>query len=277
MLSNPLKSSFFKDQIAAILIIGAFASIIMILAIHMYTSSIIINEYQKKANDSAAMTNLSNAYKDINASNLNVFSIIFSLFGAWVGAVLAFYFGAQSLERAHDSLNKAQQSINNIVSDNKMATLTVSEVIEKNPDCKNILPLTFDKPVNEIVKGAKDKDYKFVMIADSDNSPTTVHGLLFISDLKGDKSEKDLESETRSLRQFLEDSQTNIIDNITKQKWTTQGVQNFVPTTLDENLKALYEKMIKKDPSLSVRAVVFDKNKAIATITYENILNTIQK
>ena len=50
--------------------------------------------------------NLSNFYKDINASNLNIFSIIFSLFGAWVGAVSAFYFGGQSLERAHDSLNR---------------------------------------------------------------------------------------------------------------------------------------------------------------------------
>ena len=56
-----------------------------------------------------------------------------------------------------------------------------------------------------------------------------------------------------------------IDSKITKQKWTTQppGVQNFVLTSLDENLNAVYEKMIKKDPSLSVRAVVFENNKAI--------------
>jgi hypothetical protein len=35
--------------------------------------------------------------------------------------------------------------------------------------------------------------------------------------------------------------------------------------------------MIKKDPSLSVRAVVFENNKAIATVTYGNILSSIPK
>jgi hypothetical protein len=64
-----------------------------------------------------------------------------------------------------------------------------------------------------------------------------------------------------------------------EQKWTTQppGVENFVTTSLEENLNAVYEKMINKDPSLSIRAVVFENNKAIATVTYGNILSTIQK
>jgi hypothetical protein len=60
----------------------------------MITTGSIIDEYKNSTNDTMR-TNLSNFYKDINASNLNIFSIIFSLFGAWVGAVLAFYFGAQ--------------------------------------------------------------------------------------------------------------------------------------------------------------------------------------
>lgn len=279
MVKDIFKSSFFKDQIAALLILGAFVAIMVILVSHMITTGSIIDEYKNSTNDTMR-TNLSNFYKDINASNLNIFSIIFSLFGAWVGAVLAFYFGAQSLERAHDSLNKAQSSIDQIVSDNRMSGVTVKEVIDKNPDCRNIKPFTLDTPVANIVKGSKEKNYSFVMIVNNETNPTQVHGLLFIEDLKKDKAEKDLETETRTLKEFLDDPKINVIDSkITKQKWTTQppGVENFVPTSLEENLNSVYEKMIKKDPSLSVRAVVFENNKAIATVTYGNILSTIQK
>ena len=272
-----LKTNFFKDQIAVILLIGAFSAIVIILASHMYISGSIINEYSK-ANDTMRM-NLANFYKDINASNLTIYSIIFSLFGAWVGAVLAFYFGAQSLERAHDSLNKAQSSINQIVSDNRMLGVTVKEIIDKNPNCRDIKPFTFDSLVADIVKGAKEKNYRFVMIGDNETNPTKVSGLLFMDDLKKDKSEKELEVEPKKLKEYLDDPQTSVIDGITKQKWSSQppGVQNFVSTSLDENLNTLYDKMIKKDPSLSVRGVVFENSKAIATITYENILSTIQK
>ena len=249
MITNPLKSNFFKDQIAAILILGAFLAIIVILASHMITSGSIIDEYNKSKNDTMR-ANLSNFYKDINASNLNIFSIIFSLFGAWVGAVLAFYFGAQSLERAHDSLNKAQASINQIVSDNRLSSITVKEVFDKNPDCRDIKPFTLDTSVADIVKGAKEKNYSFVMIVNNEKDPTEVSGLLFMEDIKKEKAEKDLEVETRTLKEFLDDPQINVIDSkITKQKWTTQppGVQNFISTSLDENLNAVYEKMIKKE------------------------------
>jgi hypothetical protein len=116
------------------------------------------------------------------------------------------------------------------------------------------------------------------MIVNDVTNPTEVQGLLFMSDLLKVKTEKELEApELKTLKKFLDD--TEVIDGITKQKWITQSpwVQNFVPTTLEENLNAVYEKMIKKDPSLSVRAVVFENNKAIATVTYGNILSTIQK
>lgn len=272
-----LKGDLFKDQIAAILILGAFVAIVIILFIHLYISNSVINQYISSGNDSMRI-NISNFYKDINASNLNIFSIIFSLFGAWVGAVLAFYFGSQSLERAHESLKQAQSSINQIVTDNKMSGVTIKELIDKNSDCKNVKLFTLENAVADIVKGAKDKNYPFVMIVNDVTNPTEVQGLLFMSDLLKVKTEKELEApELKTLKKFLDD--TEVIDGITKQKWITQSpwVQNFVPTTLEENLSAVYEKMIKKDPSLSVRAVVFENNKAIATVTYGNILSTIQK
>lgn len=279
MITNPFKSNFFKDQIAAILIVGAFIAIGIILFSHTATTSSTIDVYKASKNDSMR-TNVSNFFKDVNASNLNIFSIVFSLFGAWVGAVLAFYFGAQSLERAHDSLNKAQDNINNIISDNRLASITVKEILDKNPDCRDIKPFTMEDSIADIVKGAKEKGYTFVMIVDDVKNPTYVYGLLFMDDLKKDKGETALEIDKTKLKDFLDDPNNNIMDSkITKQKWTSQkpGVQNFVPTSPNENLTTVQQKMEKKDKSLSVRAVVFENNKAIATITSRNIMDMVPK
>jgi hypothetical protein len=278
VIKNPLKSNLFKDQIAVILILGAFVAIIVILASHMITTGSIIDEFKSSQNDTMR-TQLSNFYKDINASNLNIFSIIFSLFGAWIGAVLAFYFGAQSLERAHDSLNKAQASINQIVTDSRLSSITVKDVLDKNPDCRDIKPFTFRNTIADIAKGAKEKNYGCVMIVNDVENRTEVYGLLFLEDLKNLKSEDDLEKETeKTLQAFLDEN--NVIDNkITKQRWSSQppGVQNFIRANMDDNLATVQEKMNKKDPSLSVRAVVFENNKAIATITSRNINGMIEK
>jgi hypothetical protein len=281
VITNPLKSNFFKDQIAAILIVGAFIAIGIILLSHMTTTGSTIDVYKASKNDTMR-TNVSNFFKDVNASNLNIFSIIFSLFGAWVGAVLAFYFGAQSLERAHESLNKAQDNINQITTDNRLSSITVKEVLDKDPKCRDIKPFTLEDSVANIVKGAKEKSYQFVMIVNDVKNPTYVYGLLFMEDLKKDKAETDLEKETKKLKDFLDDPTINVIDSkITNQKWTSQepGVQNFVSTTLDENLTTVQEKMKKKIATnqLSVRAVVFENNKATATITQNNLLSMIEK
>ena len=71
---------------------------------------------------------------------------------------ISILFWCAKLERVYDSLNKAQSSINQIISDNRMLGVTVKEVIDKNSDCKNIKPFALDTPVGDIAKGAKDRE-----------------------------------------------------------------------------------------------------------------------
>ena len=46
-----------------------------------------------------------NYYRETNNSNTNLLSILLPVFGAWVGAILAFYYGNKNMEKISDSAN----------------------------------------------------------------------------------------------------------------------------------------------------------------------------
>lgn len=76
--------------------------------------------------------------------------MILTLFGAWIGAVLAFYFGSQSLDKAYTSLRQAQDSINNLVLDGGLAGSKVSEIIAKNPDSLKLLKFKLTEKITRL-------------------------------------------------------------------------------------------------------------------------------
>lgn len=174
MFGNLKRPGIFQDQISVALIGGAFILIAVILAIHFYGTSTIVTQ------SNSAKPPATNEEK-VTASNLNLFSIVLTLFGAWVGAVLAFYFGSKSLDRAYSSLSQAQDSISNFALDGRLEGVKISEIIAKNPDSLKIMTFKLVDKISKIVKDAKDSNYKLVMI--TDDSGRSVLGLLFISDL----------------------------------------------------------------------------------------------
>ena len=260
-----------QEKIALLLIGGAFVIIIVILAIHSYNTGIILNSVAE--NFSIEQLNL---YREIGNSNLSLFSIIFSLFGAWVGAVLAFYFGSQSLEKAYKSLSQAQSSIDNIISDNRLAGIKVSDMIADNPDSRNLLKVKLGDKISRVIKDSEDRNYSYVMV--TDDTEKQVLGLLFISDLTNIKSKTELLSPAYSevtLEVFITDNE--IKDAILKKKWTKEGIRNFITVTMDDSLKTVVEKMKQLDDSLSVRAVVMEDGVPIATVTYDMISKQIKR
>ena len=68
-----------------------------------------------------------------------------------------------------------------------------------------------------------------------------------------------------------------IIDDITKAKWVKEGVKNFVITSMDDTLKNVVDKMKELSDSLSVRAVVMEKDAPKAIVTYDMISKELQK
>ena len=266
LLGNIKMPQILQERIAVLLIGGAFIVIIVILGIHSYDVSVLIN----KIPDGSATSDTVNS---VNNANLNVFSIILSLFGAWVGAVLAFYFGSQSLDKAYSSLSQAQSSIDKIVSDNRLAEIKVEEIIGKNPDSMKLLKVKLDWKIDIIVRTAEERNYQFVMV--TDDTQNKVLGLLFISDLSASKSKADLISLDETLEKFLTDNE--ITDTITKRRWMKDGVTNFVAAGMEDSLNTIVDKMKQLNESLSVRAVVMDKGVPVATITYDMISKEIRK
>jgi hypothetical protein len=269
-LLGKITSKIFQDQISVVLIAGAFVIIAFILAIHLSNTGNITNTFN---NSNASNEERIDFFREINTSNLNLFSIVLTLFGAWVGAVLAFYFGSQSIEKAYSSLNQAQESINKIVTNGRLTGIKVSQIIAKTPNSMTLLKFKLTDKVNKVVKDAKDKNYKHVMI--TDESGLKVLGLLFISDLTKVKTEVELLKVEDSLQAFIETNE--IIDDITKTKWGKQGVKNFVTVNMDDTLKSVVDKMKELDESLSVRAIVMEKDAPKAIVTYDMISKELQK
>lgn len=257
-----------QEKIAVLLIGGAFVIILAILAIHSYDTGIVLNQISNNPT-----TEQLQLYREINNSNLNVFSIIFSLFGAWVGAVLAFYYGSQSLEKAYNSLTQAQSSIDKIVSDNRLAGIKVDEIISKNPDSRTLLKFKLDDKINRIVNDAEEHNYSFVMVTDATGKQ--VLGLLFISDLTAVKSKAELANLDETLEKFITDNEVR--DTITKMRWMKEGVKNYVTVSMGDSLKTVVDKMKQLNDSLSVRAVVLENGVPIATITYDMISKELRK
>jgi hypothetical protein len=274
LLGNLKKPGLFQDRISVFLIGGAFILIAIILGIHFYSASIIITQFN---NSDPPPTNDERVdfFGEINTSNLNLFSIILTLFGAWIGAVLAFYFGSQSLDKAYSSLSQAQDSISNLVLDSGLAGVKVREIITKNPDSTKLLKFKPTDKIDKIVKAAKDINYKHVMI--TDESERKVLGLLFISDLLKyvSKSEGEMLTVEETLEKFIEINE--VIDDITKLRWTKQGVKNFVIVNMDDSVKNLVDKMKGLGDSLSIRAVVMENDLPRAIITYDMTSKELKK
>jgi signal-transduction protein with cAMP-binding, CBS, and nucleotidyltransferase domain len=89
------------------------------------------------------------------------------------------------------------------------------------------------------------------------------------------KSEGELLKVEETLEKFIETNE--IIDDITKTKWGKQGVKNFVTVNMDDTLKNVVDKMKELDDSLSVRAVVMEKDAPKAIVTYDMISKELQK
>jgi hypothetical protein len=266
MEDNSKIGGLFQDRIARLLILGAFVLIGAILLIHVFSTSYILQHYSLNS------TATSDIFRDVNSANTNIFNIILALFGAWVGAVLAFYFGSQSVDKAYSSLKQAQQSISNIVSDNKLSGITVKQLIERNPDSTRLNKFNMSSKIKDIMKTVGDI-FPFVMVLDNDDKK--VLGLLFISDLTGAKSKSELMDLDKSLKDYLKENDVN--DFITKTKWSESGVSNFATVNMSDTLKDVVDAMNNISSSLSVRAIVIENDVSKAIIGHDHISKEINK
>ena len=137
-----LGGSGFTNGLAIILIFGSIASIITLIIVHITTISSDKEVYSNLINKTIQANNASNSrdildsfqnfYRETNASNSNILSIILPVIGTWVGAILAFYYGNKNLERISDNLNTTINALGGSSEDEeKLKDIKIKDVLDQ--------------------------------------------------------------------------------------------------------------------------------------------------
>ncbi|KAA2280476.1 hypothetical protein [Candidatus Nitrosocosmicus sp. SS] len=257
--SNNL-GGIFHDQLAKILIFSIIGLIVGLIIIHVYgvvfMMGIAGDEIKQKAFDS------------INTSNQNLFNALLPLFGAWIGAIIAFYFGTKNMDKVYDSLSNTQKSLVEATTNKKITSESLAEIISKNSDSLNIRKVKLGNTIKEAVDQAG--ILSNVLLIDDNEQPL---GLLFISDVTSRVSKDEIEAKysKTSVKDFLQ--QFEVLDNITKQKWTVAGVKNYVVVKITDSAKETAQKLQESGFGLSARGVILNnENKPFAIISFDKLV-----
>jgi hypothetical protein len=259
-------NNLFKDRLATIILISVFGLILVMLVIHIWSIDFMMTRQNVTG------------FQEIEKANIGLFSILLPLFGAWIGTVIAFYYGKENLatvsnamrdnvDKAYNSLSDAHKSIDKMAGVFQITSEPLGEVISKNPQSMNIRTAKLSNTIKEIIDIAG-HDVSNVLIVDDKEQPL---GLLFVSDInKVVASQEGTISDFNNtpLREFL--NSNKIRDNVTGEDWTVNGVKNYVVLDITDTAEQASKKLQDSNWGLSARGIVLDKDKKpFAIITYE--------
>lgn len=169
-LNNTVRSFFSMKHRRFFLAIFVVAPSFIIIGLMYHTQQSTSTEtidtihklIEKNATDTPTITAVGEIFDDINTSNQTFFNILLAVFAAWVGTIIAFYFGSENLQQAQqtlrDSLTAKQQlskkTIENLLGELDEATNVISVTMEdKIIDVRKKL----QESTNVVVVNAKDK------------------------------------------------------------------------------------------------------------------------
>jgi hypothetical protein len=264
--------------LAVIIILPAFLLIGYMLNLQYTTNDIATKVIADGNSNSSRIIAATALYKEIEQSNQNIFAILLSVFGAWVGAVVAYFFGAQTVQKIQDSasqtLKETQTFHSNdlknmgqaISKQDKLSKTTVAELLEKNHDSKYV------KKADITVKMV-DLTPKFDEIANvvilRNNKPI---GVLYAADYfkAFDKTYRESSS---TLEEVLKEKVApKPKDIVTGKQWTNDGLKNFAELSMTDSLTAASEKMRAISDHPAGRGIVLaESGEPFAVINYEMI------
>ena len=200
-------------------------------------------------------------FEEYNKNRQSLLNSLLPLFAAWVGAVVAFYFGSENLQQAQKTLDKV------LTPRERLASKTIADVIKENPLSKEVVTVKMD----DSIKDVKSKFYNDsnVLVVSSEIEPM---GVLYSGDLSKQGKiilyEEDKINDSKPLKDIIE---SIISDKITKSKWSKdKGIRNFATLAINDNLLQAKEKMEEmshsKENILSVRGIVINKSGKVEAI-----------
>ena len=223
--------------------------------------------------------------KDVNSQLLTA---IIAAVSAWIGAIIAFYFGKDSLDKLAKS-NK--ETIAQFTDKTPTKIKTLKEMLDNKPDSRN--PIVYDisdKLVNEeqITESLKKYDNTFLYSL-KDGKISDPWGVLYKADWNDALKEKVSEEEMKKIAAELSmpivdlkkeplNARYFIKDSITNNAWKKDGVKNFNighGSDLIENTLREIEKEFKKEILGKIKVILMndDNTRVEGMFNYADILN----
>lgn len=286
-IKNNFTGASFPNGLAIILIIGSIASILVLVGIHMstvdknqelykdvFTQAMSSNSNPKPTIEQIFNT-FQNYYRETNASNSNLLSILLPVIGTWIGAILAFYYGNKNLERLSEGYNNAVKTIQGSTNNQILKNTKVKEVLDTFTDYKKVNMAK----ISELV-GIKMKElgrFSTILITDDNSKPL---GFLSLDDITSSTqlTKENILSEQRSFKKLFDEmtaSNQSIKDTITETYWSDNGVHNYAEINLEDTLEQAQNKMKNISQKQSVRGLVLDNNKKIQGLVTMDLFSKV--
>jgi hypothetical protein len=271
-----------QTWLALLIIVPAFILIAYMLWIQQGTIndalSSVRNLNSNATTPDSRIDTLTGFYREMNQSNQNMFALMTTVFGAWVAAVVAFYFGTKSQAKTQDALEKALSP-----KEKKLSSMTVQQLLDEYPTAKEVEKVDMQTKIGKIKKIFKDKkDLTNVLVVGDDERP---RGLLYSADLRQLPSVGENEDLPAYDELMLKERINNIRDDfVTHSPWNpspwnpTTGVKNYAELSLIDNLQIAQSAMQAKADGPKVRGVVLDtQRKVVGIVDYTMISSILQK
>ena len=258
-------------RLSRYIIIGAFVFIGIMLGVHLITLQSAI----KVTNGNITATN--SLIDKIDTSNQTIFNILLPIFGAWVGVVVAFYFGSVQAKKAQDALTEQAKNAHETLikafsrEDRKLSNITVEQSLRQYPSALKVSTVTLKDTLTKVMETFG--DLSNVVVIDETSRPL---GVLYKSDLleideikKNDISNKKY-TDSKSLDSLIEQIAKEFV---TKKKWDKNGINNYAKLQLNTTLLEAKNLMTQiSDKINDLLGLVMDNGKLIGVISYDMIL-----
>lgn len=202
----------------------------------------------------------------VNSSFTNFFNVLIPVFGAWIGAIIAFYFGAKNNENVYHSFAQAQQSVSEAIGLTTGRVKTVKDIVETKDECKNIIRSDLTEDIKTMLDKTKEIDNVLIM---SDNKPKAI---LYLKDLYQKVTKDDI------LQNHQNDTVQTVLqkykpkDSIKEFEWSDGNIiANYATLKLSDSINEAITKLkvIKDDPN--VRGIIFENDEPYGIVNLQTL------
>lgn len=265
-------------RLSRYIIVGAFVFIGAMLLIHFVTLQSVITSPTITSKNPLDIKDL---IDKVDTSNQTIFNILLPVFGAWVGVVVAFYFGAEQAKKAQDALKEQAKSSGVLLAkamsmdEDKLAKHSVSELLTKYPKASEVNKVKLKDKLSDVLK--KFDGFSNVVVVNEEDKPL---GILYHRDLLNTKTIKkhNMVDDPNNEKLIFENIIKEEIDHdfVTNEKWST--VPNYAELQMNTTLLGAIDRMSKvgKDKVNDVLGLVIEGGKMIGVVTYDMILGYVK-